>query len=196
MKRSDPYAQMGLQWGDGATLAEIKEAYHIKSMELHPDRNRNDNAQVAARKFQDLQKAYQTLISVHSNLNGVSQEKDDEWRVSIWRNGDRIALNRTDVAGVYKKRPAPAAALPRVNGLLGHPDGRGASNSSRPAEYLDSGDEGDNKKRTRSSSVGRGLNKWVKPKEFQPWNGGSHASIRASDFKNSPEQDGRFCGNT
>ena len=90
MKRSDPYAQMGLQWGDGATLAEIKEAYHIKSMELHPDRNRNDNAQVAARKFQDLQKAYQTLISVHSNLNGVSQEKDDEWRVSI--GGMGIAL--------------------------------------------------------------------------------------------------------
>ena len=80
MKRDDPYAQLGLRWGDGATLAEIKQAYKQKSLELHPDLQKDEaSKQVAARKFQDLKRAYQTLINVHSNLNGLSQEKDEEW---------------------------------------------------------------------------------------------------------------------
>uniref|UniRef100_A0A7S3P6W8 J domain-containing protein n=1 Tax=Amphora coffeiformis TaxID=265554 RepID=A0A7S3P6W8_9STRA len=170
MKRDDPYAQLGLQWGEGATLAEIKEAYKKKSLELHPDRNRDVDPRVAAKRFQDLQRAYQTLVKVHSNLNGMSEEKDEEWRASVWRNGDRLAVNRTDVAGVLKKRPAPAASSSRhASGLLGS-----VSSFGRRGEYI-----GDGSKQ-KSSSVGRGLNKWVTPKEFKPWNGKS--SARASDF--------------
>jgi DnaJ domain len=181
MKREDPYAQLGLQWGDGATLAEIKQAYKQKSLLYHPDVVSNNNhmdKQAAARKFQDLQRAYQTLVQVHSNLNGLSVEKDEEWRVSVWRNGDRLAVNRTDVAGVLKKRPAPSPVVNyTATGLLGHPDGRGIVTRG---EYL--GDGGG--KITKSSSVGRGQNKWVQPKKLQPWNGGeaAHAARRASDF--------------
>ena len=170
MKRDDPYAQLGLQWGDGATLSEIKQAYKKKSFELHPDRNRDD-PRAAAKKFQDVQRAYQTLIKVHSNLNGISEEKDEEWRASVWRNGDRLAVNRTDVAGALKKRPAPAASMSRhASGLLGS-----VSSFGRRAEYIGDGSK------PKSSSVGRGLNKWVTRKEFKPWDGKTAA--RASDFK-------------
>lgn len=189
MKRDDPYAQLGLQWGDGATLAEIKQAYKQKSLLYHPDVLRHNNnmdhssKQAAARKFQDLHRAYQTLVKVHSNLNGLSLEKDEEWRVSVWRNGDRLAVNRTDVAGVLKKRPAPSATLTHTQqaaGLLGHPDGRGATLTMR-GEYLG---DGGGKLTKHSSSVGRGLNKWVEPKKLQPWNGqkAHPAATRASDF--------------
>ena len=170
MKRDDPYAQLGLQWGDGATLSEIKQAYKKKSFELHPDRNRDD-PRAAAKKFQDVQRAYQTLIKVHSNLNGISEEKDEEWRASVWRNGDRLAVNRTDVAGALKKRPAPAASMSRhASGLLGS-----VSSFGRRAEYIGDGSK------PKSSSVGRGLNKWVTRQEFKPWDGKTAA--RASDFK-------------
>lgn len=169
MKRDDPYAQLGLQWGDGATLAEIKEAYKKKSLEMHPDRNRDDPR--AVQRFQDLKFAYETLVKVHSNINGISEEKDEEWRASVWRNGDRLAVNRTDVAGALKRRPAPAAGSSRhASGLLGS-----VSNSGRRGEYIGDGSK------PQSSSVGRGLNKWVTPKEFTPWDG--KASARASDFK-------------
>ena len=184
MKRDDPYAQLGLQYGDGATLAEIKQAYKQKSLLYHPDLQQQhgnmSNKQAAARKFQDLQRAYQTLVNVHSNLNGLSVEKDEEWRVSVWRNGDRLAVNRTDVAGVLKKRPAPPATISNMNttGLLGHPRGRGQATTR--GEYL--GDGGTKiSTKSSSSSVGRGINKWVQPKQLQPWNGQTQAS-RASDF--------------
>jgi len=178
VKRDDPYHHLGLRWGDGATTAEIREAYRRRAAQLHPDVNQHDPPAVALRKFQDLQKAYQTLMKVHSHVSGVSAEKDDEWRFSVWRNGDRIALDRTDVAGVLRKRPAPPAetedtslARRRGGALLGHPSGRG---SFVRGEYLEDGSAG----KPRSSSVGRGLNKWVKPKEFVPWDGKTRVSAK------------------
>jgi DnaJ domain len=184
MKHDDPYAQLGLRYGDGATLTDIKQAYKQKSLLYHPDLQQDKQAQQeAARKFQDLQRAYQTLVNVHSNLNGLSVEKDEEWRVSVWRNGDRLAVNRTDVAGVLKKRPAPPATIVNVAtaGLLGHPSGRGVSAITR-GEYLTE-DGGKIQSSKSSSSVGRGVNKWVQPKQLQPWNGqGGQKAPRASNF--------------
>ena len=178
VKRDDPYHHLGLQWGDGATTVEIQQAYRKRAAQLHPDVNKNDSPAVAMRKFQDLQRAYETLMKVHSHVGGISKEKDDEWRFSVWRNGDRIAIDRTDVAGVMRKRPAPPAETdksPTRGALLGHPSGRGASTVVR-GEYLQDGGK------SRSSSVGRGVSKWVKPKEFVPWDGRTAAS-RASKPK-------------
>jgi hypothetical protein len=165
MKRDDPYQQLGLQWGDGATTAEIRQAYRRKAAQLHPDVNTQDAPQVALRKFQELQRAYQSLMKIHSHAGGLCTEKDEEWRFSVWRNGDRIATNRTDVAGMLRKRPKPPAELSsRHRGaLLGHPAGTGTLIIRN--EYL-----GDGQAAT-SSSVGRGQSKWVKPKEFVPWDG-------------------------
>lgn len=82
-----------------------------------------------------------------------------------------IAQERTDVAGAMRKRPAkPAESNKKKWGVasLGHPDGRGAMGASGGGrgEYLSSGD----RPARRSSSVGTGKNKWVKKKEFRPWN--------------------------
>jgi curved DNA-binding protein CbpA len=159
---------------------EIRQAYRRRAAQLHPDVNKDDPPAVAMRKFQDLHRAYETLMKVHSNLAGDSYEKDDEWRFSVWRNGDRLAIDRTDVAGVLRKRPAPPAETPnssarRAGALLGHPSGRGSSTASR-GEYLQDGEGGD--ARTPSSSVGRGLNKWVKRKEFVAWDGKTSISAR------------------
>lgn len=166
IKREDPYQQLGLQWGDGATTTEIRQAYRRKAAQLHPDVNKTDSAEVALRKFQELQAAYQSLVKVHSHASGLCEEKDEEWRFSVWRNGDRIATNRTDVAGVMRKRPKPPAetftrSKPR-GALLGHPSGTG---TFQKEEYLGDG------KAVTSSSVGRGQSKWVKPREFVPWDG-------------------------
>jgi len=138
MKRDDPYAQLGLQYGDGATTAEIKAAYRRRAAELHPDVNLRDSPAVALQKFRDLQRAYEALVKVHSNLNGLSDEKDDEWRVSVWRNGDRIAVDRTDVAGALRKRPLePAATAKRRMAMqIGHPGGKGVVSATGRGEYF------------------------------------------------------------
>jgi hypothetical protein len=163
-KKNDPYAILGLQWGDGATSTDIKQAFREKARKLHPDVNQEDSPEVALKKFQELQKAYESLMKAVTNEDLRDIE---EWRIAIWRQGDRIAMDRTDVAGVKRKRPVqPTTTAGKVYSReLGHPDGRGVPAVAR-AEYLG---EGRGKK---SSSVGTGRSKWVKPKEFRPWNGG------------------------
>ena len=120
-------------------------------------------ADAADSLFAELQKAYEALMkkSCDEDLQDL-----EEWRIAIWRQGDRIAMDRTDVAGVKRKRPAqPASSKGKVySRTLGHPDGRGAV--SARGEYIGQ------TKGPKSSSVGTGRNKWVKPKEFKPWNGG------------------------
>jgi len=54
---------------DTATEEEIKKAYRQKARELHPDKNHNDPK--ATGRFQNLQKAYQTLTV-------LGPKKDDE----------------------------------------------------------------------------------------------------------------------
>jgi hypothetical protein len=173
IKKSDPYAILGLQWGDGATSSDIKAAFRLKARELHPDVNTTDSPELALQKFQELQKSYESIMKA---VTGDDNSKLDleEWRVGIWRQGDRIALDRTDVAGVKRNRPAQPASTKVYARTLGHPDGRGNHHSTR-GEYL-----GDGKK---TSSVGTGRNKWVQPKKFIPWNPEEHSLKKASKPK-------------
>jgi len=89
----------------------------------------------------------------------------------VWRNGDIIAQDRTDVAGVLRQRPIkPADSIKPGSqwgvASLGHPDGLG--NSPRRGEYLSDGSGPTDGPRT--STVGTGQSKWVSKKEFVPWN--------------------------
>ncbi|RCN38936.1 DnaJ domain protein [Ancylostoma caninum] len=56
----DHYAVLGLK--PGATLKEIKSAYYKLSKQYHPDRNR-DNKEEAAAKFHQVSLAYEVLGS-------------------------------------------------------------------------------------------------------------------------------------
>ena len=185
IKKNDPYAILGLQWGDGASSSQIRNAFRNKARELHPDVNQTDKPKIAIQKFQQLQKAYETLMKNFDTTNDGSYDIE-EWRIAIWRQSDRIACDRTDVAGVARKRPIQPASTTTSKGsriysnTLGHPDGRGIT-SSRGGEYIEDGCVDDNggkkKKKKNTSSVGNpGRNKWVKPKQFVPWNGGGDGS--------------------
>ncbi|KAL9183137.1 hypothetical protein ACHAXT_004924 [Thalassiosira profunda] len=162
MKKSDPFAALGLEYG--ATATEIKEAYRRKARELHPDVSHLEPS-VALEQFRVVKEAYDKLM----NTKNATHRTDlwEEWSFAIWRGGDLIAQERTDVAGAMRKRPAkPAESIKKKWGLasLGHPDGRGASVGR--GEYLAEGDQN----ARRSSTVGTGQSKWVKKKEHRPWN--------------------------
>jgi hypothetical protein len=169
VKRDDPYHILGLSYSDGATTTEIREAFKKRAKQLHPDVNRTLSADEAHVEFQRLVKAYEAL----TKYNTDDDETVDNWRRTVWRQSDQIALDRTDVAGVARKRPAPPAASMDPNNkaksvwdnynMIGHPQGLGGRRrNGRRDEYLGDGSHqvgGERKK--RPSSVGRGQSKWV-----------------------------------
>jgi hypothetical protein len=175
IKKEDPFAALGLTWG--ATNSEIKEAFRSKARALHPDVNNVDSPEESLKKFQEIQKAYHLLMKKDKgDFSTYDDDDDDEqWRFQVWRKGDIIAQDRTDVAGVMRNRPIqPASSLGGKKwgiAALGHPDGRGQTHSKRRAEYLDSGVTSSSGTigKTVSNSVGTGQNKWVTKKKFQPW---------------------------
>jgi hypothetical protein len=167
-KSNDPFAILGLEWGDGASSADIKAAFRRKAQLLHPDVNKTDTPEQAIQQFQKLQKAYETLTK--SVTTGQDDLDLEEWRVAIWRQGDRIALDRDDVAGIKRKRPIQPASTKIYGRELGHPGGRG---NKVKGEFLGEG--------KRASSVGTGRSKWVQPKEFKPWDPKEHNFVKASD---------------
>lgn len=144
---------------------------------------------------------------------------DDGWSFRVWRTGDVIAQERTDVAGVMRRRPAvPARAASGDGGgggrgsrwgvaRLGHPDGRGAYEAGYRrrrgggGEYLTdgSGDTGggnddDRDDRTRtiwSSTVGTGNSKWVEKRKFRPWNPNDDIMRNDDDANNGKRTYGR-----
>ena len=153
VQRSDPYRLLGLEWG--ATTAEIKQAFRSKAQSLHPDVN---PSQQAHEEFLQLRSSYESLMRVHSTGTGDSDSTD--WQFSLWSNGDRLARDRTDVAGVRRKRPQP----PAQRSFSEYQLGQQANKYTARAEFLG------NKSSKVSSSVGRGINKWVTPKaDYQEW---------------------------
>lgn len=128
VKRDDPYAILGLSWGDGATTAEIRRAFQKRAFELHPDRNRSKGIHAkeeAHVEFQKLVRAYEALTK-HNHHNDDRDETVEAWRRAVWQRSDRIALDRTDVAGQARKRPAPPASASAdkryyYGNTLGHP---------------------------------------------------------------------------
>eukprot|EP00934_Nitzschia_sp_Nitz4_P001159 Nitzschia sp. Nitz4//scaffold23_size168460//18812//19372//NITZ4_002204-RA/size168460-processed-gene-0.211-mRNA-1//1//CDS//3329543590//1159//frame0 len=165
VKRNDPYAILGLEWGAGATTAEIKQAFRRKAQLLHPDVNQADSPEEALQKFQKLQSAYESLMK---SIVGPDALDMEEWRVANWQRADRIAVDRTDVAGVARKRPMQPVSTKNYGRELGHPSGAG---NKPKAEFLG--------QRKRTSSVGRGQSKWVTPKEWKPWNAEDQHNNRA-----------------
>ena len=161
-----------MQWGDGATSTEIKAAFRSKARELHPDVNTKDTPQQALDKFQKLQRAYESLMMAAGGNNDLDFADLEEWRVAVFRRAERLALDRTDVAGTRRKRPIPPANSKVYSKEIGHPQGGGVASRG---EYVTAGggtaDQDQRIIRKSSSSVGSGRNKWVKPKEFKPWDG-------------------------
>ena len=187
MKEDDPYAALGLEWG--ATSAEIREAYRMRARSLHPDVNRTDSPEAALRKFQRLQRAYASLMKRRGDGRRGEDDAAEGWSFAVWRDADRIAEGRTDVAGLARRRPARPAAVGTGSNRwgvapLGHPDGRGVGAAARRAEYLAGGSDGDagsgsgsgSGRGRRSGTVGTGRSKWVETKEFKPWNPGKGGS--------------------
>jgi DnaJ domain len=172
VRRDDPYHTLGLEWG--ATMTEIKDAFRRRAATLHPDVNTSDPAAVAVQKFQKLISAYEALAKVHSSLN-ILDSDIDEWRFAIWRRGDQIAVNRTDVAGTAKHRPIPPAPTERrrffSGAQLGHPTRGGVR---RGGEFLDDGSSSIEGR--GSSSVGRGQNKWVQNVVYKRWDRNNQAA--------------------
>ena len=164
VKRDDPYHVLGLSYADGATTSEIREAFQKRAKELHPDLNQTLSPEQAHKEFQRLLRSYEALTKFST---AEDSETVENWRRTIWRQSDQIALDRTDVAGLARKRPAPPASTKDTNkswknyNMIGHPQGLGSPRrSGRRDEYLGDGTTSQGR-RKNPSSVGRGQSKWV-----------------------------------
>mmetsp|Transcript_30173 Transcript_30173/g.65293 ORF Transcript_30173/g.65293 Transcript_30173/m.65293 type:complete len:212 (-) Transcript_30173:342-977(-) len=113
MNKSDPYHILDLQWGVGSDdklESEIKVAFRRKALMLHPDVNKTDTPEKALHKFQQLQKAYSNLMDVKGSHR---DDLAEEWSFAVWRHGDIMSQERTDVAGHARKRPVKPAVSVR-----------------------------------------------------------------------------------
>lgn len=70
------YPLLGIDHSSHPTVDEIRKAYLSKALELHPDKNPGNP--LATARFQELKKAYETLIS-----SVVTVENDDEDGISM-----------------------------------------------------------------------------------------------------------------
>ena len=169
MKRDDPYATLGIQWG--ATNREVKDAFKKLARELHPDVNTVDEVKIAQAKFQRVKDAYEKIMTG----KGEDEDKADEWRFRMWRKGDIISQERTDVAGELRRRPIRPVSLDSSYGLalgIGHPTGTGQNlrqNELLATGDLSADDNGELRRLKSSRTVGTGINKWVSKKEYKAW---------------------------
>jgi hypothetical protein len=168
VKKEDPYAVLGLEWG--ATQTEIKTAFRQQASHCHPDVcNTTDSSRdVAVRKFQALVAAYEILTAQKCPLTS----DHSEWQWNVWFRSDVIAQERTDVAGAQRQRPIPPAAEADVASYatrhqLGHPSGSGHRRRRSGGEYLSDGTT--TLREGPSRSVGTGHNKWVTAKPYVQW---------------------------
>jgi curved DNA-binding protein CbpA len=172
-----PYAALGLQWG--ATNTEIKEAYRKKCRQYHPDVLAQtpmslQERETALQTFQHVQTSYDALMKAGQDFRSGNSEEAQKYSFQVWRMGDTIAQNRTDVAGALRKRPAPPLKASKSSYILGQPDGSGVSTSKLRSrsrgEYLTDGGGEETSSQVRSSStVGTGRNKWTTPPKYTPF---------------------------
>ncbi|CZR60708.1 uncharacterized protein PAC_10604 [Phialocephala subalpina] len=73
------YPLLGIDHSSHPTVDEIRKAYLLKALELHPDKNPGNP--LATARFQELKKAYETLIS-----SVVTVENDDEDGISMLKH--------------------------------------------------------------------------------------------------------------
>lgn len=167
VKKDCPYTALGVEWG--ATNQEIKQAYREKCRQYHPDILAQKPMSISERQrmleiFQHIRKSYDALMNASEDFRHGSSEASKKYSFQVWRRGDTIAQNRTDVAGLARKRPAPPIdASDKTSYILGQPDGSGVRSSSR-GEYLTDGT-----RQSASATVGTGRNKWTQPPEYKPF---------------------------
>ena len=118
MSKRDYYDQLGLS--KGASSAEIKKAFRNKAMELHPDRNKDDDT--AEGKFKDVNEAYDCL-------------KDPDKKAAYDRYGHAAFEGGMDGR---RGNPDFGSAFSDVfDDLFGDFAGRGRGGTQRPARGSD-----------------------------------------------------------
>lgn len=98
-KETDHFVVMGLT--PNATEAEIRKAYRKLSLALHPDKNRNMDAELAASRFHEMQVAYEVLMNPVARLAAAEKLKAEEARKE--RRG-AYDVKRKDMAEELERR--------------------------------------------------------------------------------------------